>query len=76
MNLEPGKLAMYIPTGTNALHNFLPDVTSLAEMKRALLLGFLRQITFANVLPITRNPRRDTQQFQCRGADLGCPGFE
>src|SRR5208282_4976900 len=51
---------------SNALHNLLPEITSLGKIQRADLPGFLRYIAFANVDAELRNAARDPEQIQRR----------
>src|SRR5439155_2799868 len=55
---------MHCASGTDALHDLLTHIASLAEMQSPLLLGFLRQVALADVLSIAGDSRGDPQQVQ------------
>src|SRR5579864_1583480 len=49
---------------SNAFDDLLPDIASLIEVERPLLLRLLRQIALANVDAIGGDARLDAVQFQ------------
>ena len=73
---------MHVAPRTNALHDLLPHVASFIEVKRAHLLGFLRQVALANIHAIERNAGHDAlhlQRFAARwrrpSGNQRLPGF-
>src|SRR5216683_8262269 len=63
---------MHVAARTNALHNFLSDVTAFREVERVGLFGFLRQVALANVLTVTWNAEGDSLKLNCVRADWSC----
>ena len=57
---EPHQLPVHMSARTNALHNFLPEVTAFLEMQRVHLLRFLRESMLGNLAAVLRHEVFDT----------------
>ena len=55
---------MHIPARADALHDFLPDVAALIKVQSTLLLGFLGQVTLADILSVAGKSQGNSVDFQ------------